>query len=121
MTSIPRMPWGKHRGVPVNEIDSGYLLWVVETATSTSSGLREDVLAELARRRRAQAPPPPPYRRRPCPDPALAAEIVTTGWRTLAKKHHPDIGGSTGVMRYQSGYGGLVEDAGAAMSVLPAV
>jgi hypothetical protein len=99
MSSIPRMPWGKHKGVPLDEIDAGYLNWIVEKATATSSGLRDDVLAELARRRRAEAPPPPSSWRKPCPDPVLAGEIVTTGWRALAKKHHPDIGGDTGTMQ----------------------
>ena len=32
-------------------------------------------------------------------DPALAAELVATGRRVLAKKHHPDAGGDTATMQ----------------------
>ena len=96
--SIPTMPWGKFRGVPLNQIDTDYLRWVVDVAEATRPGLRADVEAELARRRQTHAPPSP-FWRKPCPDVAVAHEIVTTGQRTLAKRHHPDVGGSTGLMQ----------------------
>jgi hypothetical protein len=31
---------------------------------------------------------------RPCPDPALAVSVIGAGLRTLAKKTHPEVGGS---------------------------
>lgn len=93
------MPWGRFRGVPLDEIDGDYLCWVATEADATRPGLRADVEAELARRRRRQDPPPPPSRRKPCPDIAIATEIVTTGQRALAKRHHPDVGGDTTMMQ----------------------
>ena len=99
MTSIPKMPWGKHRGVPLDQIDSDYLYWILNEAEATRPGLRADVEAELARRRRATDPPPPAAWRKPCPDPVVASEIVTAGQHALAKRHHPDVGGDTRLMQ----------------------
>ena len=93
------MPWGKFKGLPLDQIESDYLHWVANVAEATRPGLRADIEAELARRARAEAPPPPPSWRKPCPDATLAAEIVTTGQRTLAKRHHPDVGGNLRVMQ----------------------
>jgi hypothetical protein len=96
------MPWGKFKGVPLDEIDTDYLVWVKDVAEATRPGLRLDVEAELARRRRAHEPPPPPPRSRirPCPDPAVAAAIVAAGLKVLARKHHPDLaGGDVQVMQ----------------------
>lgn len=46
------MPWGKHRGYDLGSIPSDYLEWLVERASATSDGLRQDVADVLAWRRR---------------------------------------------------------------------
>lgn len=40
------MPWGKHRGVPLDQIDKGYLKWVLAKADYASQDLRE-VIAQV--------------------------------------------------------------------------
>ena len=104
MTSpiIPRMPWGKHRGQTLDDIESSYLIWCLESAENLRPTLRTAIRAELAERFAAPPPPPPSSSaswRTPCPDPRLAADIVSTGLRMLARKHHPDVGGDTAVMQ----------------------
>jgi hypothetical protein len=97
------MPWGKHLGDPISEIESSYLCWVIDNADHLAPDLKTAITAEL--RSRFGSPPPPPPRsavspwRTPCPDPTLASDIVAAGLRTLAKKHHPDTGGDTTTMQ----------------------
>jgi hypothetical protein len=94
------MPWGKFRGCSLDEIETSYLVWCLEKADNLRVGLRADIQAELGRRFGPPPPPPPSSSwRRTCPDPALAAQVVATGLRTLARKHHPDVGGDTAVMQ----------------------
>ena len=52
------------------------------------------------------APPPPPPPAPPPPEPDWAGmnpdrmlELIEAGFRQLSKKHHPDHGGNTAVMR----------------------
>jgi hypothetical protein len=96
------MPWGKYIGRPLSEIDSGYLCWVLEHAEQPASWLLNAIREELQRRfgqsstERASAAA---SWRTPCPDPVLAANIVSTGFRELAKRHHPDVGGNTRTMQ----------------------
>ena len=92
------MPFGKFRGYPLDEFEMSYLVWVLEKATSVSPILREEIEQELGKR---FAPPPPPSSagRGSCPDTALAADIIATGLRTLARKCHPDVGGDTNTMQ----------------------
>jgi Putative quorum-sensing-regulated virulence factor len=89
------MPFGRYRGVPLEEVPRAYLRWLLDEVD-----LREPLLTRVEReyRRRRQR-----HRRGAAPTlplalpPALratAAEIVTTGFRALALKRHPDHGGS---------------------------
>jgi len=48
--------FGKHKGVPLPEVDTGYLQWALRTV-KLSSGIRQAVAAELERRG-ATVPPP---------------------------------------------------------------
>ena len=94
------MPWGRHKGVPIDELDSGYLVWVLENAQRLAPHLATAIWAELCERFGTERPPSSPEtRRKPCPDVALASRIVAAGLRTLAKKHHPDAGGDTDTMQ----------------------
>ena len=91
-----RMPWGKHRGEDIEEIESSYLVWCVESCESLSNDLYFEIRAELASRFGAprESPPPPPRGRNgACPDPEAVQALVKAGLKTLARKHHPDAGG----------------------------
>jgi hypothetical protein len=48
--SAPRMPWGKHEGEILRDVESGYLAWVLTRASATTHGLALDVRSELERR-----------------------------------------------------------------------
>src|SRR4029450_13296674 len=98
MPSIPIMPWGKHRGRPLHDIESSYLAWVLEEAEHVRPTLREAIRAELASRFTTSRPTSS-EQRRPCRDATLAADIVSSGLHSLARKHHPDVGGNTRTMQ----------------------
>jgi hypothetical protein len=91
------MPFGKHRGEAIDDIDSGYLCWCLENIDDLQPDLRAAMVAELSDRFR-ETPANSSFSA-PCPDPDLAAALVASGLRALAKKHHPDVGGDTAVMQ----------------------
>jgi hypothetical protein len=96
------MPWGKFRDQPLNTIDSGYLCWVLDHADRPQPWLKRAVREELRSRFSSSTTPPRSSSsswRTPCPDCVLAANIVSAGFHTLAKKHHPDVGGDTRTMQ----------------------
>ncbi len=84
------MPFGHWRGLPLSEIPDDYLGWL--TTISLRSRLRAAVTAEIERR----AGPDTTARllARPCPAPDTARELIGAGLRALARRHHPDAGGS---------------------------
>jgi DNA-binding IclR family transcriptional regulator len=93
------MPWGKFAGRRLDGVPLSYLAWAIEEATLTSE-LRRAIETAIARR--VGVPPEEPTREVrcvPCPQVAeLARQLVAVGYRTLAKKLHPDTGGTHGEM-----------------------
>ena len=87
------MPWGKYRGLPLERIESSYLLWVIEKADLTDGELEYEIRRELGARFMTG------IRHKSCPDTDLATQIVDAGLRALAKRHHPDVGGDTRTMQ----------------------
>jgi len=95
-----RLPFGKYRGWPLSEVPMTYLAWLLESARLTWE-LREAITREIAARldlpalpeanRGAEALPP---ELRP-----WASEIVESGFKAAARRHHPDIGGTNDGMR----------------------
>jgi hypothetical protein len=90
-----RMPFGKHRGIPLEELPDTYLFWLYGLAD-----LREPLrtFVNLEYRRRCEPPPrfaPPALS---CGDP-LVAELLEAGYKSLAKKYHPDRGGDLSRMQ----------------------
>lgn len=76
-----RMPFGKYQGIPLHQLDGDYFEWLCGLNTLRSP-LHEAVMAEKERRESAKTL-----------DPKVALEIVTAGFRALAKEKHPDLGG----------------------------
>jgi hypothetical protein len=93
------MPWGKHRGEPLSEIEASYLLWVLEKADGLTIRLRTAIEHELSRR----FPPPATENGQPVLLPAeihpVAEKLIKAGFRQLAHEAHPDHGGSDAEMR----------------------
>src|SRR5262245_44201496 len=89
------MPFGKWRGHPLTDVDTGYLLWCLRGCDSLKPWLREAIELELDRR---HGEPPPRPQSRPSASlatPALKWEPVVERWfRELALKYHPHRGGS---------------------------
>jgi hypothetical protein len=82
-----RMPFGQHKGLPLEQLPNDYLDWLV-SLQNLRKKLRVGVDAELERRLFLQDHPG-------CINPRLVDEIVGAGLRSLARKYHPDSGGST--------------------------
>jgi hypothetical protein len=88
------MPFGKFKGATLRNVPDDYLQWL--RGLELREPLRTHVAREHARRRaraHRRAPEAPGLRL----SPALretAAELISTGYRTLAKQLHPDSGGS---------------------------
>lgn len=85
------MPFGKHKGQPLAEVPTDYLRWLTGL-----DDLREPLYsaahAELDRREDDDTPIFTTTRS--CPAPDLAEELVGAGLRSLARRHHPDAGGT---------------------------
>ena len=118
-----RMPFGKHKGQEIDDLPTDYLRWMIKNLTDLSYSLRtalEDQLeirgvsyeSASSYRHWAPAPPPPGGWQRPPPPPppsppppktpvnwGIAEEIVEAGFKTLAKRHHPDSGGDLEKMK----------------------
>jgi hypothetical protein len=98
-----RMPFGKYRGTPVDEVPESYLLWVLDNCERIGPTLRraiEDVLgvspsdgADFG----AGASAPNGSAR------SAVLDAVQRCRRTLAKSLHPDRGGDTALMQAANG------------------
>jgi hypothetical protein len=84
-----RMPFGKFRGWPLDQVPDGYLLWVLDNCKNASPTLQEAIRMRLgANPRRGSAP-------------ALLnwEQVLTVWYRRLCLDFHPDRGGSTVAMQ----------------------
>lgn len=86
---MTRMPFGKYRGRPVEDVPAGYLAWLLEE-TDVREPHRSAIRDELAWRLDLV----PDSALQLAPPPAIA-EIVSAGYRALASRLHPDHGGAT--------------------------
>jgi hypothetical protein len=83
-----KMPFGKHRGQPLEDISSSYLKWLL--TISVLPDLQYAVENEL-RARGAGAQKKPPKE--------LTKAVVSTWYRRLSMRFHPDHGGSKVAMQ----------------------
>ena len=89
------MPFGKHKGMPIEELPHAYLLWL-RSRPDLWEPLRSAVDDEYRRRSGGYD-----YDYGQVPEfrfdregKAVLCELVEVGRRNLAKLHHPDHGGS---------------------------
>jgi hypothetical protein len=82
------MPWGKHFGLPVNLVPSGYLVYALEN-WDMGPALRAEMRRVLALRLGLGVPPPAP------PPRLNLGEEVKDIYQSLCLRWHPDRGGST--------------------------
>jgi hypothetical protein len=59
MTTVPSLPFGRHKGTPLPDTPTDYLRWLLRTC-KLSTGLRAAVAAELQARGIETPPPAPP-------------------------------------------------------------
>ena len=91
----PTMPFGKYRGQPLSEIPADYLRWV-EPKEFVRPQLREVIKKELAQRSSAPTRSSAVSLQElwtgssPCPDAAVAREIIEAGVRILSIRLRPD-------------------------------
>ena len=97
-----RMPFGRYKGTDLRALPEEYLRWLnslPELREPLQSAVRTEldnrVWADRFRRRgEAQgAQAHPPLAGRPQVDRQTAQAIIDTGYRSLAAKAHPDVGG----------------------------
>lgn len=82
------MKFGKYRGVLIADLPDEYLIWL-RNLEDLREPLRSAVTAEWrARFAPIVGVPPLPNDVR-----AMTQELVATGYRALAQRHHPDHGG----------------------------
>lgn len=85
------MRFGKYRGTPIQALDDGYLAWLARQ-NWINADLREAVEAEITNRGEGTGHPRPRLESAP---PDVVDELIQAGYRALAKKYHPDVGGDT--------------------------
>ncbi|HXH20483.1 MAG TPA: DUF3820 family protein [Dehalococcoidia bacterium] len=97
-----RMPFGRWRGHPLRELPTSYLAWLWDEA-DLREPLAGAVRAELARRLGLEAETRIVPRRPPEALLPAVREIVRVGYREVARRAHPDVGGDAGLMRDVNG------------------
>jgi hypothetical protein len=88
------MPFGKYKNWLIRDLPLDYLLWV--TSIELRQPLRGAIDDEVRRRQDETEDEDefePEARRGRQPDRNMVERIVDCGMKTLARRHHPDVGG----------------------------
>jgi hypothetical protein len=94
-----KMPFGKYRGLPLRDLPDDYIDWL-HSLDDLHGRLRREVDAEW-QYRQLQGESRRPVEHAPdldAEDRALLAELIRAGYRSVAKKYHPDLGGNPETM-----------------------
>ncbi len=83
-TRVPELRFGKYAGIPLSEVPTAYLEFLLHE----QERMGKEIPAELERRRLAEEA-----------NQSWLERIISTGYRTLAREHHPDIGGDGETMK----------------------
>jgi hypothetical protein len=89
------MYFGRHRGTAIRDIPTSYLRWLL--TIDLDDRLRSAVRAELQHRTHTAGDRADLRALSPATA-AVAEDLVGSGYRALAKAHHPDRGGSHDAM-----------------------
>jgi len=92
------MPFGKYRGWDLRDLPEDYLDWL-EGLPDLRNPLARAVCCEVSRRQQEQEPHEALQRQPDAGTMAAAGELVAAGYRELAKRNHPDVGGDTATMQ----------------------
>jgi hypothetical protein len=96
------MPFGKFKGMPMDELPNDYLLWL-NSLGNLRSFLRVAVNAEIGRR----------WRREEFDEPVSRGDEVMTAWRENWRRMiflaHPDRGGNEELAKLLIGLNDIVE------------
>ena len=97
------LPFGKFRGAALEDVPLSYLAWCIENVTNADPELMQAIRYEIATRLDVR-PTPRCTRSLPAPEIADAAnELIHAGYRALARRAHPDTGGThDGMIAVQS-------------------
>ena len=79
-----RLTFGKYKDDPIEEVPADYLEWLIYSSERSITIAKK----ELARRE-AQAEA----------NMTMAEKIIYSGYRSLCKEHHPDVGGDEELMK----------------------
>ena len=92
------MPFGKFKGEYIGDLPDWYLNWLHELRDLREplySAIEDEWNDRFGWGRKTDHPPKDKPSEWPnCPDIVTATEIVAAGVKSLARRHHPDIGGS---------------------------
>ena len=82
-----KMPFGKHKGEPVEGVPEPYLCWVLENVDNLRPTLRDEIerVVEIGKYASAVVVVP-------------GEDVIGQWYRQLAREFHPDQGGSHEVM-----------------------
>lgn len=78
------LQFGKHKGSDIRDVPLEYLEWLADSNRETLEAIEE----EIERRERLEEANMPWIER-----------LIQAGYRELAKRHHPDVGGDTNSMK----------------------
>jgi 2-phosphoglycerate kinase len=85
------MPWGKHKGKPLDEIPLSYLGFVFEECDNISLGLEEEVRYEIATRIKASLEDEQPEQ--------IDKKRLKDWYKKASILCHPDHGGTNEIMK----------------------
>ena len=89
-----KMPFGKFKGEDVEDVPIVYLKWLWKNVP-LRSGLRDSVASVLGIGIDGENRSPPQNSNDPIAvDCKIVCDLIKLGYRELAKRYHPDIGGS---------------------------
>lgn len=88
------MSFGKFKGVELDDLPESYFLWLC-SLDNLRRPLREEVQREYERRYVSSGADSSSV----AEVPHLVPSLIESGFRVLARKHHPDVGGTDQAMR----------------------
>src|SRR4051812_3952543 len=88
-----KIPFGKYSGIEVCALPDDYIFWL-SSLVDLRAPLRSAVQSEYRARFEDTSDERHSLRQLPAEVQKVASELIDTGYRGLAKKFHPDVGGS---------------------------